>query len=137
MIPEIVRGILEHVEDMRERKAASASVARQQAVEAQRRYQEEQRRKEAQARVDSMILEVEAWERARRVRRYLRALQRTALEQNGRIDPGSEMDRWLDWAHAVADRLDPLTPYRREAPTAPKQAEPVAAQSTDHTPERE
>lgn len=136
MIPEIVRGILEHVEDMRARKEASARVARQQAVEAQRRHQEEQRRKEAQARVDSMILEVEAWERAGRVRRYLRALQRTALQQNGRIDPGSEMDRWLDWAHAVADRIDPLTPYRQAPPAAPEPSIPVAPHSAERAPGR-
>lgn len=137
MIPEIVRGILEHVEDMRARKEASARVARQQAVEAQRRHQEEQRRKEAQARVDSMILEVEAWERAGRVRRYLRALERTALQQNGRIDPGSEMDRWLEWAHAVADRIDPLTPYRSQPPNtaspSPADVQEGAGQGIDRS----
>jgi len=110
MLPEIVRGIFKVADTARARWKREREDQRRQMEEAQQRYEAEQRRKVEQARVDELIREAERWELSRRIRRYLRAVERTALERHGRIDQGSEMDRWLDWGHAAADRYDPLTP---------------------------
>jgi hypothetical protein len=65
-------------------------------------YAEEQRRGE------ELEQESQRWHRSRLVREYLAAVKETALREHAVIDPGSELDRWLAWAHRYADRLDPL-----------------------------
>jgi len=57
--------------------------------------------------------EVDTWHKSQRIRKYLAAARQSALEQHGKINPGSEMDEWLIWAEKQADRLDPLveSPY--------------------------
>lgn len=52
--------------------------------------------------------EIASWHKAQEIRAYVEAVRIHALKQHGRIDPGSEMDQWLTWATAQADRYDPL-----------------------------
>jgi hypothetical protein len=73
-----------------------------------RRHEAEERRRREEARVQALFKEVESWDRSRRIRHDLPAVETLALSRHGRIDPGSEMDSWLKWAAGVADRTDPL-----------------------------
>jgi hypothetical protein len=86
--------------------------------EAKQCYEAEQRLKAEQATVECLLREVERWELSRRIRRYLRAVELTAMKRHGHIDQGSELDRWLDWGHSAADRYDPLNP--RPSPVQPE-----------------
>lgn len=115
MLPDLIRGLFEAADSARARWKQQREDQRRQMEEAKQRYETEQRRKAEQVRVDDLIREAERWELSRRIRRYLRTVERTALERHGRIDQGSELDQWLDWAHTVADRHDPLGP--RQAPS--------------------
>jgi hypothetical protein len=46
---------------------------------------------------------VSSWHRAQRIREYV-----AAVRGSKQIDAGSELDQWLVWANAQADRADPL-----------------------------
>jgi len=52
--------------------------------------------------------EVASWHKAQEIRAYVETVRSLGLKKHGRIDPGSEMDQWITWAMAQADRYDPL-----------------------------
>jgi len=52
--------------------------------------------------------EVASWLKAQQIRAYVETIRGIGLRKHGRIDPGSEMDKWITWATAQADRYDPL-----------------------------
>jgi len=116
MIGEIIRGILEEVDAQRARSKREHEERRQQARAAQARYEAEQRRKEEQVRIDALVREMERWELARRLRRYMKQVKRDALVRHGYIDKGSELDVWLTWVESTANRFDPLCPQQVSPP---------------------
>jgi len=78
------------------------------------REQEEARRKKAEEiqqekeRVEQLLKETEAWQKAQQVRIYIEAVKQAAIQKNGSINTCSDLDNWLKWATQQADRLDPL-----------------------------
>jgi hypothetical protein len=80
-----------------------------------RRHQEEARRaKERKRRLEeswrSQLEESsEAWLRARRLRRFIRACGAVLQKAEGSLAAGDWQERWVAWAMAHADRLDPMT----------------------------
>jgi predicted Holliday junction resolvase-like endonuclease len=69
--------------------------------------QEERRRKEA-AQLQALLQETDNWSKSNLIREYTRAVREDAIRRHGKIDLGSELDRWIEWANQQADRLDPL-----------------------------
>jgi hypothetical protein len=67
----------------------------------ERRRVEEQRRK-------VLVASSEAWFKARRLRRFIRACE-VVLRGGGTGQDGSLADAWLAWAREQADCLDPMT----------------------------
>ncbi len=51
----------------------------------------------------------EAWFKARRLRRFIRACEAVLATQGGSLPPGDWRQTWLAWAREHADRLDPMT----------------------------
>lgn len=99
--------------------AKVAFAARDERIERERRDRDLQeaarRRKELQvaqlrekARLEELHSEAASWRRAQDIRAYLAAVRERAIQNHGHIDAGSEMDIWLTWAAAQADRYDPL-----------------------------
>ncbi len=77
--------------------------------EAERRRQEEAiKRQEELARLQALEQEAANWAKAQQLRSYLSALKDMLTTKHGEIQPGSQADQWLIWAHQYADRLDPL-----------------------------
>src|SRR3989304_3384590 len=78
------------------------------------REQEEARRKKAEEiqqekeRVEQLLKETEAWQKAQQVRIYIEAVKQAAIQKNGSINTCSDLDNWLKWVTQQADRLDPL-----------------------------
>jgi hypothetical protein len=83
------------------------------------RREEEERQRERQrirlaeqARIDNLLADAEAWDQSQRLRAYIKAcLEKTrrAGKLTGQdIGRESEFGKWLIWARAQADRLDPL-----------------------------
>ncbi|HEX8271530.1 MAG TPA: hypothetical protein VF615_02695 [Longimicrobiaceae bacterium] len=77
--------------------------------EAQLRWAEEQRlRLEEEARIRDLEQQAAAWEKSRHLREYLNAVVEAVTDRGRRIEPDSEMERWLHWARSYADRIDPI-----------------------------
>lgn len=77
--------------------------------EAERRRQEEAvKRQKELARLQALEQEAANWAKAQQLRTYLSALKDMLTAKHGAIQPGSQADQWLIWAHQHADRLDPL-----------------------------
>lgn len=77
--------------------------------EAERRRQEKAvKRQEELARRQALEQEAVNWAKAQQLRTYLSALKDMLTTKHGEIQPGSQADQWLLWAHQHADRLDPL-----------------------------
>jgi hypothetical protein len=98
-------------EEARQVQEEKDRIRRQQEQELQRRRANlEQKQKLERERVESLLREANSWYQSKSLREYLVAAERQALDQHGKIEEGSELFRWLEWARQQADRLDPLTP---------------------------
>ena len=98
--------VTEAVEQRRAREAREEDERR--AAEA-----EERRRDEAE-RVRDLDEGVGAWIKNRRIRAYIAEVE-SAARRNGGIEVSSELDDWLLWAKAYADRTDPINGVNESA----------------------
>lgn len=81
--------------------------ARRREEEQARWEREEEERKEA-ARVEMLVAEAESWAKRHALRRYLAAKIAKFKAAGTDMSEGSETGRWIAWAKAQADRLDPV-----------------------------
>ena len=73
-------------------------------AERRRRIQEEQDR------VSKLIQDAENWHKSRIIREYIVAVKEMISDGKCPFHPDGNLDDWLRWARAQADRLDPLAP---------------------------
>lgn len=105
---DFIVGLLEVAEAVKVRRLKQEQ-EEQLRREAERRRQEEAiRRQEELARLEALEQEAANWAKAQQLRSYLSALKDMLTTKHGVIQPGSQADQWLIWAHQHADRLDPL-----------------------------
>lgn len=105
---DFIVGLLEVAEAVKVRRLKQEQ-EEQLRREAERRRQEEAiRRQEELARLEALEQEAANWAKAQQLRTYLLALKDMLTAKHGAIQPGSQADQWLIWAHQHADRLDPL-----------------------------
>lgn len=108
MIREIVIAMLAEVDRHLVRRREEGERHRKMFAEADDRRREEERRKLEQQRIDELVAQVDRWELARRIRRFVRTIELTRA-QNGLVDdPEGKVAAWYAWAKGVADKLDPL-----------------------------
>ncbi len=112
MFDESVRPIIMALLKEVDRQIVAQTAERERQLAAMRAADErrklEELQKEEQARVDALVQQVENWELARRIRRFVRAVE-AARTTNGRVnDPEGNVAAWYAWAKGVADRIDPL-----------------------------
>lgn len=72
------------------------------------REERDRRRREEEARLKNLIDNASNWQKSKQLREYIHAVREEAIQKNGGIEPGSELDSWLTWANQQADRFDPL-----------------------------
>jgi len=78
-------------------------------LECQRRQEEAcRRREEEEAKVKSLMNEVDAWHKSERIRTYLEAVRNSSKTKGVELLPESALYLWLQWANQYADRIDPL-----------------------------
>jgi hypothetical protein len=83
--------------------------------EEQRRWAEQQRlREEEKKRIEKLELQMSHWKRAGRIRKYAAALEEFAIKKYRKIDPDSEIGKWISWVKSYADKVDPLTDSSNE-----------------------
>jgi hypothetical protein len=77
--------------------------------EERRQWEESERiRREEEEKMKVLDREVASWQRSQKIRSYIEAVKKWAIQKYGEIKPDSELQRWLTWATRQADRLDPL-----------------------------
>ncbi|MFA5349914.1 MAG: hypothetical protein WC357_01120 [Candidatus Omnitrophota bacterium] len=77
--------------------------------ESERRGEEERRiRQQEQALIDKLEKEAMGWHRSKIIRSYIEAATAAYIQKYGKVESGSEFDKWKTWAGQQADRLDPL-----------------------------
>lgn len=59
-------------------------------------------------RVNNLEKEAIRWQKSQIIRSYVEAVTKAHNQKNGKIEPGSEFDKWRIWASQQADRLDPV-----------------------------
>src|SRR5581483_39269 len=89
-------------ENCRAEQRRKDQLAREEA--SRRRREEEARAAEEQKKIDRWDKWMAAWKKAAEVRAFASAIR----EKLGPIEEGSTMARWLGWAAAYANRIDPL-----------------------------
>lgn len=108
-ISYVVRCLLDEAFDIKERRRAAAEAAERQRREDERRERIRKTREAHAYLISTLEAQVGAWERAQRLRRYLRAARRT-------LAPGERIEAMLEGApvdllalgESFADQLDPL-----------------------------
>ncbi len=51
------------------------------------------------------------WHKSKIIRSYIEAATAVHIQKNGKVEPGSEFDKWKIWATQQAVRLDPLSEF--------------------------
>ena len=108
-----------------ERKAQLEEAIRQRHAEAERRERERVAALE-QARVERLLGEAAALERAGQIRRYVLQV-REAQCSTGALIPGDALEAWCSWALTQADRIDPIRNGDYQAPYDLEAGAPVLA----------
>jgi len=90
---------------MVERKAELGEAERKRKLEEEAAARERKRVLE-EARVDRLLRDAAAFQQAREIRAYAEAIRELKLKDANAIPSG--LDRWVTWAIAQADRIDPV-----------------------------
>jgi hypothetical protein len=88
----------------RQRRLRLEEEARQWHLAEIRRWEREERRRKEEARVKELIIEVDAWAQANRIREFVAAVE-GARKADG--SGGPRVQEWATWARGVADEMDP------------------------------
>jgi hypothetical protein len=99
----------EHATYERKRREEAEREARRKAEEAER-HERQRRAAEAQARIDALLADADAFEKAKRIRAYVAVVSESV--------PDVDKERfaaWAAWALAEADRIDPVASGRVRA----------------------
>lgn len=85
------------------------------AIERQKMHEEYLKEEEAQKQAaleqeqfDALEKEATNWHRSKIIRSYVEAATAAYIQKNGKVEPGSEFDKWRNWANQKVDALDPL-----------------------------
>jgi hypothetical protein len=87
----------------RQTQEEASRLAREQERREQERHQQIER-----SRIEKLEALADRWQKAHSLRAFLQAVQDNATRKIGRIDPKSDLTRWLEWAFSYARSLDPL-----------------------------
>lgn len=111
---DIVAGIIETFERIRQRKIEEKIQAQRKLEEQQRREEELRRIREEGSRREQLEQQAENWRKSKDIYDYLKACEEYFITQGREVDSESAEAKWLAWAKAHADRLNPLKNSRTE-----------------------
>ena len=110
-VPLIIRGILKAADSSKKQRISRKIREKKEAEEHQRVWEEQRRRREEQNRIDDLIDQANNWHKAKIIRRFLKASERSVIKKHGGYDKDSEFTQWLSWANNYAKSIDPLYIY--------------------------
>jgi hypothetical protein len=104
----ILKGILKAADSYKKKRILERIRTAKEAEERRKAWEKElQRRKEREC-LDGLMSQVDNWQKARLIRQFLKAAEKTAIHKNGQYAKDSEFSQWLAWANNYADSIDPL-----------------------------
>lgn len=108
VLNDIVKGLLITAEALRIDRIAREKAEQERRAAAERQAELERQRQEEEARRQKLEEQVTRWVRSQNLRRYLEAVETAAVQRDVATSPESALGKWLAWARAHADRLDPV-----------------------------
>jgi hypothetical protein len=100
---------MEHIRQEEEEKRKRIEYEKKRRDERRRKAELKKRYHEEQQRVLNLISDAENWDKAKTIRAYIQEIERLASIGKLPLDLDRDVEEWLKWARAQADRLDPLT----------------------------
>lgn len=105
-LPRVIIGMLQLVADRRNYDLGVERSRQEDAALRKRELEEQQRRQEAREFFETLVQEMEDWEKSARLRRYIAAIEDRAREVYGQWDEDSPLGEWLSRSKKFAARLD-------------------------------
>jgi hypothetical protein len=103
-----VVGIVAYAADELERHRRYEENERVRLEAERRRLEEARRREEEAARGRELERQAESWSKSQRIVAYLAAVREAAMQKGIPVEPGSPLEKWLQWASAYARLLNPI-----------------------------
>lgn len=107
-VPLIIRGFLKAADSSKKQRIASKIREKKEAQERREAWEEECRRREEQKRIDELIAQANDWQKAKIIRRFLKAAERSVIRKHGGYDRDSDFGNWLSWGNNYVNSIDPL-----------------------------
>ncbi len=117
---DIIVGLAETAEAMREHDERIAAQRRAWEEEERRRQAAQRRAEEEAARRRALSASMKAWRKSTAIREYVGEM-RAALDAAPNVDPTALLE-WLAWAGGYADQIDPRKTLRVPHDTTPRQS---------------
>lgn len=112
-IDSFINGLSLAAEKQKANKLKREKEAREWEEKAVKAEEEKIIRQQEQALLDALEKEAMDWHKSKIIRSYIEAVATAHIQKYGKIEPGSEFDKWRTWANEQASRLDPLSKIGR------------------------
>ncbi len=107
-LPLILKGILKAADSFKKQRVRERARAVKEAEERRKAWENELRRRKERERIDDLMGQVDNWQKAKLIRRFLKSAEQAVIQKNGQYEKNSEIGQWLSWAHNYANKIDPL-----------------------------
>jgi hypothetical protein len=104
-----IAGLIQTSEDIKNERIREDQRKKEREEWERKRREEEQQRWEEERRIKDLEQKLGAWQQSRHIRAFIEAVRENALQKHGNILPDSDLAKWLMWAEARANRIDPIT----------------------------
>jgi hypothetical protein len=94
--------------ERKEQKEEERQRQLREAAEQQRRWEEEARRQKEEKRRKCLLDQIESWRRAKGIREFVSLVETKLRAAEFREEQEGRIAKWISWARAAADELDPL-----------------------------
>jgi hypothetical protein len=109
-LDRLMVAIIREVDQRRQRTIYWDERRRDREVAERKQQEVATRREQLEKEQKSLLDQAASWRRCREAREFIAAVRQIADERWGKIEAGSHIDKWLEWADRIADTLDPLAP---------------------------
>ena len=106
---EVIAWLFRAADRLGARRSDRDEWRRQFDVERRDHEEAERRRVEEERRLEKLERDAAAWRRACRIRSYVNAVERAAVQRGDGIGEDCEIVAWMTWARQQAEEIDPIT----------------------------
>jgi hypothetical protein len=114
----IMIGLIVGVDTERRWRRRHEDADRQHREDEQKRRQQAQEQLKQEQKINGLNQMVQNWDQAARIRAFIVDIQSTNEQRGRSIEEGSDLAKWMAWALAHADAIDPLGAQRTGQATA-------------------